>query len=782
MARQASQRLTISGLRTRLIYGLYRALQWLAFPFLLLYLCGRLVRNRAYARGLGERFGRLPRHIQPTLPGAVWLHAVSVGEALAAAPLLKRLRQEMPGVPLFVSTTTLAGRAVCEQRLGTLADGIFHAPLDSCFAVRRVLRRLRPSVLAVMETEIWPNLFREARRAGARVLIVNGRISDRALSRYRRLAWFFRHALAHADLVLAQDATAAERYRALGAPRVEIAGNLKYDFDPEATRIPADLDGFLNRMDAWPVWVAASTMPPAAPGEPDEDDAVLKAFAELAGRWPRLMLILAPRRPERFDAAAEKIAARGLRFLRRTELGPEARLELPGVLLLDSIGELSALFRRATAVFMGGTFPQRGGHNILEPAAFGVPVLAGPHMENFAEIAADFRQNGGMIPLENPAQLAGALDRLFREAPWREAVGAKARALAAARRGATARAAAAIGQLREAALPRPARMHPLAPLWLAGMAVHRAAARLRPDEPERPVISVGNLAMGGTGKTPMVRWLCRELAARGLRVAVLTRGYGRRERAPAALLPGEEAPVEITGEEALLILRDGHAAVAVGGDRRAARRLLEQGRGYRADVYVLDDGFQHWATRRELDIVLVDALDPFRGGVFPGGRLREPFAALRRAGAIILTKTEMGRSYAGLAGEIRRHNPHAPLYLARFCAEMPELGARERAGAFCGIGQPESFRRTLAELGIEPVFFRAFPDHWRYREQEIEEMLRLAPALLTTEKDLPNLPPRLRGDPRIAAVRVRLGIDRGEELLGRILSAIAGGGAGRIRS
>lgn len=606
-----------------------------------------MARNRAYLERLGERFGLLPRHIEPTLPGAIWLHAVSVGEALAAVPLARKLREQMPGVPLYVSSTTLAGRALCEQRLGALADGVFHAPLDYCFAVRRVLRRLRPAVLAVMETEIWPNLYREARRAGARVVILNGRISDRALPRYRRMAWFFRHVLAHADRVLAQDETAAERYRALGVPRVENAGNLKYDFDPDATEIPSDLGDFLARTGAGEVWVAASTMPPAEPGDPDEDDVVLDAFAALAPRRPGLLLILAPRRPERFREAAEKLRARGIRFLRRTELGPGAALELPGALLLDSIGELNSLFRAATAVFLGGTFPRRGGHNLLEPAAFGVPVLAGPHMENFAEMAEDFRRNGAMISLEKPEELAAALERLLEDGAARERTGAKARELARARRGATARAAAAVGELRDAALPRPLGRQPLAALWLAGMAVHRGLAWLRPDEPERPVISIGNLAMGGTGKTPMVRWLCRELAARGLRVAVLTRGYGRRERAPVALLPGEEAAVEATGEEAQLILRDGCAAVAVGADRRAARQLLVQKRGFRPDVYLLDDGFQHWATRRELDIVLVDALDPFRGGVFPHGRLREPFSALRRAGAIVITRAEPGAPMRG---------------------------------------------------------------------------------------------------------------------------------------
>ncbi|GIU75493.1 MAG: hypothetical protein KatS3mg004_2580 [Bryobacteraceae bacterium] len=740
-----------------------------------------MARNRAYWRGLDERFGLLPHSMKATLPGAVWLHAVSVGEAMAAGPLVRRLRERMPDAAVYVSTTTLAGRALCEQKLGGLADGIFYAPLDYPFAVRRVLRRLRPAVVAVMETEIWPNLLREARRAGARVVIVNGRISDRALPRYRNLAWFFRHALEQVDRVLAQDGTAAERYRALGAPRVEIAGNLKYDFDPSATKMPEDIRDFLERLRAEPVWVAASTMPPAEAGDPDEDDAVLDAFERLARRWRRMLLILAPRRPERFDTAAEKLRARGLRFVRRTELGAGTAVEPPAVLLLDSIGELSSLFGAATAVFMGGTLVQRGGHNILEPAAHGAVVAAGPHLENFAEIAEDFRRNGGMISVETAEELPAALERIFADAGLRAGMGARARALAAARRGATQRALEAIAELREAALPRPADPDPPARLWLAGMAAHRAVAGLWKDEPERPVISVGNLAMGGTGKTPMVRWLCRELAARGLRPAVLTRGYGRSERAPVAALPGESLPVEATGEEAQMVLGDGFAAVAVGADRAAARRLLEEGRGYRPDVYVLDDGFQHWAMRRELDIVLVDALDPFRGGVFPRGRLREPFSALERADAIVITRAEPGRTYAGLVEEIRRHNRQAPLFFARFAAERPRLPEGVRPGAFCGIGQPEGFRRTLAELGIEPAFFRAFPDHWRHGKQEIEEMFRLAPVLLTTEKDLWNLPAELRGHPAIVAVPVRLELERPEELLRLVLEAAAAWSGGRVR-
>lgn len=760
-------------MRASLIYVLYWSLQALAFPLLLLYLSFRIARDRRYASRLAERFGFLPRHLRPAAPGAIWLHAVSVGEVLAAVPLLRRLRDSLPGVPVYVSTTTLAGRDVCEEKLAGLAGGVFFAPIDYRFAVRRVLRRLRPALLIVAETEIWPNLFRETRRHGARLLVVNARISDRALPRYLRLRRFFRHVLAFADLVLAQDAAAAARYRAIGAEKVEIAGNLKYDFDPDSTKIPADIQQFLDSLGPSPVWIAASTMPPALDGDPDEDSVVLDAFLALAPRFPRLLLILAPRRPETFSSAAEKLAARGIPFLRRSHLPATDALPLPGVLLLDSIGDLASLFRAAAAVFMGGTFPRRGGHNILEPAAFGVPVLAGPHMENFAEMAAEFLENDAMISVPSPAGLAPALERLFDNAPLREAVGARARAIAAARRGAAARTAQAAAVLHDLGLPRPAGLQPLSRLWLAGLALHRSLSRLRTHTLDRPVISIGNLAMGGTGKTPVVRWLCRELASRGIRPAVLTRGYGRASDQPVAALPGEALPVELTGEEAQLILRDGAAALAIGAGRFAASRLLARQRGFRPDVFLLDDGFQHWKIPRHLDIVLIDAIDPFRGGVFPCGRLREPFSALARAGAVVITRAEPGNKHAGIIGEIRKYNLDCPIFYSWFSALPPALPAGARPGAFCGIGQPESFRRTLASLGIEPAFFRAFPDHHRYSAADVEPMLARAPLLLTTEKDFLNLPPPLQSSGAIAPVPVRCEFDHPGALLALVLDCLS---------
>ncbi len=331
------------------------------------------------------------------------------------------------------------------------------------------------------------------------------------------------------------------------------------------------------------------------------------------------------------------------------------------------MGELAGLFSLGNAVFMGGTFPHRGGHNPLEPAAFGVPVVAGPHMENFAEIAADFDAHEAWVRVTDPRELGGVLVELLDDRARMEKTGERGRELAQARRGATARAVAVLETAYEEALPMP--LHPLwkrlalGPLtwvWRAGLQIDRA---FRSDRRQRVccLVSVGNLSVGGTGKTPFVIWLCAMLKQKGRSPGVLLRGYGRRGGPdvltlgpePEAHLETEPRPsgsgcysVESAGEEAMLHLRAGYAVVGVGADR--ARTLVALHARYALDCAVLDDGFQHWKLRRDCDIVLIDALDPLSGGVLPLGRLREDFSALRRAHIVVITRTIPGRTYAGL--------------------------------------------------------------------------------------------------------------------------------------
>jgi tetraacyldisaccharide 4'-kinase len=752
-------------LDAKLIYLLYRTLQWAASPFILIYFVLRVARDRRYLRRFSERLGFLPAAFRQSTPGAIWLHAVSVGEVLSAVELLRRLRARLPWAPLFVSTTTLAGRALADQRLSGLADGVFYAPVDFCFAVRRVLRTLRPAVVIVAETEIWPNLYREAKRAACGLLVVNGRISDRAEPRYRRFSWFFRQVLRWPDSILAQSEGNRQRYLALGSPpeRTLDGGNLKYDFQPKRAGVPEVIRDFLEHTRPREIWIAASTMPPAAAGDVDEDDAVIDAFRWLAQRHARLLLILVPRKPERFDAAAAKAARSGFPFARRSQLGPDTpALALPGILLLDSIGELGALFEIESVVFMGGSLAARGGHNILEPAFLGRAVVTGPHMENFAEIAAEFNREGGCLTIERTEELSGAIDRLLSDGALRAGLGEQARRLAEAKRGAAERAVAAIADLEARSVPffRPPfplfqMLRPLALLWRLGSAWTRQRQLARRQQLSTPAISVGSLNMGGSGKTPFVLWLAHRLKEAGGHPAILTRGYRRKAREKQTVFEtGAQAPVARTGDEAQIFLRSRAAPVGIGADRAAAGRAIEQ--RFQPDVLILDDGFQHWRLARDLDIVLVDALDPFGGGaLFPLGRLREPPEALARAGLFVITRAEPGRTYAGIEGLIRRHNPHAPIFRAHVAPECwVELASGERfepgslpcsrVAGFCGLANPASFWQTLESLGLTPVMRREVADHHRYRPAELKRLasearLAGAEALVTTEKDVMNL-------------------------------------------
>jgi tetraacyldisaccharide 4'-kinase len=774
-------RRAIRTLQRALIYLLYWTLQLVAFPFLLLYLLLRVLRDRRYADHLGERFGFLPAALERTVPGAIWLHAVSVGEAITAVQLIRRLRTEMPWAPVYVSCSTVAGRAMAEEKLKGLAAGVFYAPVDYRFAVRRVLRSLKPQAVIVMETEIWPNLYRDAKVFGAALVLVNGRISDKALPSYRRWAWAFRAALSWPDAVLAQDEIAAIRYSELGAQSVTDAGNLKYDFEPSTAAPAPAVVRFIENVRPAKVWVAASTMPPARDGDVDEDDAVINAFQLLSEQYKRLLLIHVPRKPERFDEVAERLAAAGIAHVRRTDLTLETALDMPGVLLLDTIGELAALFSLVDVVFMGGSLAERGGHNPLEPAAFGKPVVTGPNMQNFFGINALLKKADAVVSIRDAAELPVAIGSLLIDPARAERIGSNAKRTADSQRGATARAAEAVAGLYDKALPTPCPMLParialggLSHIWSTGVRADRAMKNMGLQLPGVPVISVGNLAMGGTGKTPFVVWLAGRLHEEGKRVGILTRGYGRDSVTTLGLPPGKEATVADTGEEAQLYVRDGRFGVGIGSDRLSAYWALGRA-GFQPDVLLLDDGFQHWRMRRELDIVLIDTLDPFRGGVFPLGTLREPFAALERAGCVVLTRARAGRGYEGLIGEIRKFNATVPILPAYVVAETPDL-PEGRVGAFCGLGQPETFRDTLRDAGVAVEFFERFPDHHHYKREEIAAMARRADVLVTTEKDLMNIRYDVAAEFGVKTVRMGIRVEGEAALLsltGRALQAEA---------
>ncbi len=759
-----------------------------AFPLLLVYFLYRVARDPRYLHRFFERLGHGPGSFWATPPGAIWLHAVSVGEVMSAAGLLQELRSRSPSIPLYVSVGTLAGRALAEEKLAQLADGIFYAPIDYAFAVRRWLRRIRPAVVVVMETEIWPLLYREAKHAGCALVIANGRISDRAFPSYRRWRFFFRYALQRPDAIFVQSEQDARRYIQIGAhpERVEELGNLKYDAAPVRGQPPKLIRDLLDRLRPSTVWIAASTMPAADAGDVNEDQAVIDAFGELARSHPGLLLILVPRKPERFDAAEQRLRAAGIRYIRRSDDTIDRELALPCAILLDSIGELASVFPLADVVFMGGTLARRGGHNLLEPASCGRAIVSGPHLENFSAIAAEFHEHQAMLEIGRPRELAGAVDLLIGDVNLRDQLGARAIELATRHRGATRKVADEILKCQDLTVPtgKPRGLAapilwPLSKLWIAGTTVKQARDLARVRHLDTPVISIGAISMGGAGKTPMVDYLAERLRERGHQPAILTRGYRRRSIETSIVIEaGEPVSASVTGDEAQIYVHSGFAHAGIGADRWSTGRLLEE--KYKPDLFLLDDGFQHRRLARDLDIVLLDALDPLAGSaVFPLGKLREPPAALARAGALVIMRAVLERDYAGLRKLVRACNPHAPIFRARTeprywvshrtarLAHPPE-GA---VAAFCGLANPASFWATLRELRISPVFTWSFGDHHRYNWSELHGLAAQARqhganVLLCTEKDAMNLPERsmeLLLDDSVELFWLKIGVEIEEE-------------------
>jgi tetraacyldisaccharide 4'-kinase len=394
-------------------------------------------------------------------------------------------------------------------------------------------------------------------------------------------------------------------------------------------------------------------------------------------------------------------------------------------------------------------------------------------MENFAAIMDEFSAADAVIKIDGPDALTGALQALF-ENPARAAeIGSRAQALAMARRGTADKIVQQILAAAEEALPDPPRnlaervtLRPLAALWTAGNSGN--IARTRPRKLDTPVISVGALAMGGAGKSPFVIHLAQKLAEAGRNPAILTRGYGRKSRIDLIVPRGGSAPVEQTGDEAQMFIDRAVAHVGIGSERYEVGLRME--RDLQPDVFLLDDGFQHFRLARDRDIVLIDALDPLGGGIFPLGRLREPFAALARATTVVITRAE--NRHVGIERLIRRYNPRAPIFRARVVprSELP-VGP---LAAFCGLGQPRTFWRTLDTIGLhaDPRF--VFPDHHRYSAGDLAEIGRQAiaagaGALVTTEKDMMNLPAGVEAPLRIYCLRIEIEIEDEAELLRHLL-------------
>ncbi len=736
---------------------------------ILCYFLGRFLFRPSYRAHFHERLGYLPQSFSRTKPGAIWLHAVSVGEVASALPLIHRLRAQQPGVPFYLSTATIAGRKAAERQAASLVDGIFYAPIDFASVIRRVLRTLRPALVIVLETEIWPNLYAEISRCGVRLAIVNGRISNRTWPQYHSFRWFFAPILKLPDCVIVQSPTDCDRYSQLDVPaqRLSILGNLKYE--AVAAPGPSPLPSF----GAEHIWIAASTVGPNERGSitrhhVDEDTIVIETFRKLAQDFPKLMLILAPRQPARFSEVARKLFASGLPFIRRSNLTEDSTLALPGILLLDTIGELSAAYSMADVVFVGGSLAPRGGHNIIEPAAAGVPVVVGPHMYNFEVITRDFLEHQAVLQIQREQDLLPAIRDLLTNPRRAADMGKRAQQFVRSQQGISKAIADRLWPIYHSSCWRQPRnflsraiLTPFALLWKWGGNLKRSgserrAAGLLPLPV--PVVSVGGITVGGSGKTPFTNYLAALLKSQRRSPAILTRGYGRRFPADSIVLPpaAKVSPL-MTGDEAQIFLRAGIAPLGIGAKRyETAQILLRQFPA--TDILLLDDGFQHARLDRDFDVVVIDGLDPFgQDDLVPLGRLREPLSALGRAGAFVITRAESDLRFDFIKKRLRDYNPNAPAFRTRLVSrawrdyrtgESLSSLPGKRVAAFCGLGNPDNFWSTLESLGLDIVFRWAFDDHHAYKPKELYSLAEQAKEngaemLVTTEKDRINCPNHL---------------------------------------
>ncbi len=786
--------------------------------FVLPYYTYRLFTEKGFALRFKQQvFGRIEdEEIAKVIrKDCIWIHGASVGEIVATSPLVKQIRREMPNRPILVSAFTVGGYNMAKQIIPE-ADAIIYFPLDLPFVAESLVKRIHPGVFMPVETELWPNFLRAIRERHIPVMMVNGRISEKSVKNYRYLYGIWDDMLNTVTRFCMQSSIDADYIAHLGADKQKIfvTGNTKFD-QTYAEVTPEDLAKYryeLGLKQDYPIIVAGST-------HPGEEKILLESFKEVRKRYPHARLIIAPRKTARAEEIAKLAAHYGYEtgFRSKMQEVQGEREEYP-LLIIDTIGELGRIYAVGDVVYVGGSFSNTGGHNVLEPAAHAKPILVGPSMQNFKDSYALLSKVKACKMVGTNAELTSEMLDIINNDARREQMGAASLQVIKENRGADVRSIHYLQELLELTAV-PSREYPVYPINTRNL-TDEGGGRLRHGDaliqyiyriaygPETPfmgwlllavlramsylykfgvccklklyelglikkeklsccVISIGNITVGGTGKTPTAQKMADIVKSMGYRVVILNRGY-RSHWGKELGVVSDGNKIYMTayeaGDEAYLMAKTLPGIPVIIGKNRAVtgRYAVEK---MNAQVIIMDDGYQHWQLERDLDVVLVDTLNMFGNGcVLPRGTLREPLQNLARGDLFLLTKTDQSSrlNRIQLRHTIAQYNAAAPVVesihhpknfveiadwykgISENFKDLEELRGKD-VMVFSAIGNPSSFEQTLSGIGLNILEAVRYPDHHDYGMLEMQYINERASslkavAMVATAKDAVKIP------------------------------------------
>ncbi|BAL84301.1 putative 3-deoxy-D-manno-octulosonic-acid (KDO) transferase/tetraacyldisaccharide-1-P 4'-kinase [Selenomonas ruminantium subsp. lactilytica TAM6421] len=764
----------------------------------------RSVREKGFVERIRQSLGIFPEHTLDKVAKkhCIWVHAASVGEIVATSPLIKEFHREFPQTPILVSVVTTSGYEMA-NRIIKDADAIIYFPLDLPILSGRVLRRIHPRVFLPVETELWPNFLKTARQLHIPVMMVNGRISDRSVKQYKYLNSLLTDMIGTVTKFAMQSDIDADYIKRLGAPPelVTVTGNTKFDqtYTDVSLEEKAAIMREMGLEKAEGILLAGST-------HRGEEDFVLKAFKAVRENHAKAKLVIAPRELLRTQEVIHLCKRAGFTVTTRTkqqEHGPQDA----DIVILDTIGELGKVYSVGDVVYVGGSLIPHGGHNILEPAAHGKAIIVGHYMFNFKDTHALFKKRDACITVNNEQELAQETVKLFDDADHRHRLERETLAIVGENKGASRKSALILRETLENYESKPENrqrarstqkidnfqtyfidlvhqkevegfgMHILTAILYVFSKIYACLVDIklwgyRHGVFSRKqlgcfVISLGNVTVGGTGKTPTAQRLASDIRDMGYKVVILNRGYRAKWHGNVGIVSdGERLHMTAAdaGDEAFMLAKHlPEVPVLIGADRSVTGQYAIENFG--AEVAILDDGFQHWQLERDMDILLVDAVNVFGNGyMLPRGTLREPISHISRADVCLMTKVDQAadgsREY--IRDTVHRYNEsaqivesiHAPrrfIPLADWYVDIAGDGIDvnqmrgKKIMAVSAIGNPASFEQTLSDLGVVILESLRYPDHHDYSMQEMADILHQAQrmgaeAIVITEKDAVKIP------------------------------------------